>query len=295
MLILAAGVVAISWAAPLIRLAGDAPALVIASLRLVIAAPPMIAFALATRRGGEVTRLSRRELALLALAGLVLAGHFALWVASLQRTSVLASVSLVTMQPVFVGVGAWIVFGERPSRQVVLGASIAIVGALILAGLDLGDRRSLEGDLLALGGGMLAGTYLLIGRGARQRVSTVAYGAIVYSVGALLLLALVAATGTSLAGYPRETYVYILLLAVVSQLIGHNAFNWALGVVPAVLVAVVILGEPVGAALISTVVLDEVPGAFEWLGAATVLAGVYVAVRAPSEASVLAEEQGVTR
>jgi len=294
LLVLAVGVVAVSWAAPLIRLAGDAPVLVIASLRLAISSPPMIAVALATSRG-DAGRLSRRELVLLTLAGLALAAHFGLWVASLQRTSVLASVALVTMQPVFVGLGAWIALAERPSRQVVVGGSIAIAGALILASLDLGDRRSLVGDLLAVLGATMSGVYFVIGRGARSRVSTATYGAVVYSVGALVLLALVAATGTSLGGYPRESYLYILLLALVSQLIGHNAFNWALASVPAVLVAVVILGEPVGAALISTIVLDEVPSLLEWSGAATVLVGVYVALRSPAQASALAEEQGVTQ
>jgi drug/metabolite transporter (DMT)-like permease len=293
LLVLAVGVVAVSWAAPLIRLAEDAPVLVIASLRLAISSPPMIAVALATRRG-DFERLSRRELLLLTLAGVALAAHFGFWVASLQRTSVLASVALVTMQPVFVGIGAWLVFAEAPTRRVLIGGSIAIGGALVLAGLDLGDRGSLAGDGLAVLGAMMSGTYFVIGRGARARVSTATYGAVVYSVGALVLLALVAATGTSLGGYPREAYVYILLLAIVSQLIGHNAFNWALASIPAVLVAVVILGEPVGAALISTVVLDEVPGALEWLGAATVLVGVYAALRSPDEESVLAEEQGVT-
>ncbi len=291
---LAVGVVAVSWAAPLIRLAEDAPVLVIASLRLAISSPPMIAVALATSRG-DLRRLSRRELLLLALAGVALAAHFGFWVASLQRTSVLASVALVTMQPVFVGIGAWVAFAERPSRRVVLGGSIAIAGALVLAGLDLGDRRSLVGDLLAILGATMSGAYFVIGRGARASVSTATYGAVVYSVGALVLLALVVATGTSLGGYPRETYVYIALLGVVSQLIGHNAFNWALASVPAVLVAVVILGEPVGATLISTVVLNEVPGILEWLGAATVLVGVYVALRSPSEEMALAEEQGVTQ
>lgn len=290
---LAVGVVAVSWAAPLIRLAEDAPVLVIASLRLAISSPPMIVVALATSRG-DLDRLTRRELLLMALAGAALAAHFGFWVASLQRTSVLASVALVTTQPVFVGIGAWLVFAEVPTRRVLLGASIAIGGALLLAGLDLGDRGSLAGDGLAVLGAMMSGIYFVIGRGARASVSTATYGAVVYSVGALVLLVLVLATDTAIGGYPRESYLYIVLLAVVSQLIGHNAFNWALASIPAVLVAVVILGEPVGAALISTVVLDEVPGVLEWLGAAAVLAGVYVALREPPAATALAEEQGVT-
>jgi drug/metabolite transporter (DMT)-like permease len=277
-LVLAAGIVAISWAAPLVRLAEPAPVLVIAALRLGFAAPPMVA--IASVRGTEDLRTARRaDLGAMALAALALTGHFVFWIAALQRTSIITGVVLVTMQPIFVGIGAWIVLRERPSRPVVLGASIALVGALLLAGDDLGDRGSLVGDLLALIGGLLSSAYLVIGRGARRRISTASYGAGVYSMTALLLLVLAFATGTPLTGHSTGSYAAIVALAIVPQLIGHNAFNWSLGFLPAAVVAIAILGEPVGATAIAAIVLDEVPTLLELAGGAVVLLGVYVALR----------------
>ncbi|MBM3140468.1 MAG: DMT family transporter, partial [Chloroflexi bacterium] len=249
--------------------------------------------ALATGRAGEVRRLRRRELALLALSGVALAGHFAFWVASLQRTSIVAGVVLVTMQPLFVGLGAWVALRERPTRRLVAGVLLGGAGALVLAGADLGDRGSLIGDLMALVGAVMASVYLVIGRGARARLSTPAYAAVVYTVTALTLLALVAATRTPIGGHPREAYVFIALLALGPQLVGHNAFNWALGSLPAAVVAVAILGEPVGATLIAAALLGEVPTLLQAVGAAVVLAGVYVALserrRAPAAAGPSAE------
>ena len=279
LLVLAVGVFAVSWAAPLIRLAGGAPVLVIAALRLSFAAPPMVAVALATGGASEVRRLGRRDLLLLVASGIALAGHFAFWVASVQRTSILTGVVLVTMQPLFVSLGAWATLRERPGRHVVAGIALGGLGALLLTGLDLGRGGALTGDLFALIGALLVSVYMVIGRGVRARISTASYAGVVYSVTALVLLATVFATRTPLGGAPGAAYVYIALLAIGPQLVGHNAFNWALGSLPAAIVAVAILGEPVGASLIGAAVVHEVPSALQWLGAAVVLSGVYVALR----------------
>ena len=277
-LILAAGIVGISWSAPLIRLADPAPVLAIAALRLVFAAPVMVVYASAAGVG-DLREASRRDRLALVLAALALALHFALWIAALQRTSVLTGVVLVTMQPVFVGLGAWIFLHERPTRPIVIGSAVALLGAALLAGDDLGDRGSLEGDLLALMGGLMASAYLVVGRGVRGRISTASYGASVFSMTALFLLIAVVVSGTPLTGHPTESYLAILAVAIVSQLIGHNAMNWALGFLPAAIVAIAILGEPVGATLIAAIVLDEVPTLLELAGAVVVLLGVYFALR----------------
>ena len=277
--ILGLGIIGISWSAPLIRLADPAPVLAIAALRLTVASPAMIGYVWWQGGVGDLRQTSRRDRIALVLAAAALALHFALWVAALQRTSVVTGVVLVTMQPIFVGLGAWIFLREPPTRRIVLGSVVALLGAALLAGDDLGDRGSLEGDLLALLGGLMASAYLVIGRRARRSLSTASYGASVYTMTAVLLLLAALATRTQLAGLEPHSYAAIVAVAVVSQLIGHNAMNWALGFLPAAMVAIAILGEPVGATLIAAIVLDEVPTPLELAGAAVVLIGVYVALR----------------
>ncbi|MDP6605615.1 MAG: DMT family transporter [Dehalococcoidia bacterium] len=276
-LVLAVGVVAVSWAAPLIRLA-EAPAMVVAALRLSIAAPPVLGAALLRRRG-ELRGLTAADVAILALAGLALAGHFAFWVASVQRTSVVTSVVLVTTQPLFVSLGGWFFLGERPARAIFVAIAIALAGALLLAGADLGDGGSLSGDLFAVIGAALASVYLVAGRRVRASLSNLSYVAVVNTIAALVLLVALLLSGDVVRGLPRDAYLYIVLLALVPQLIGHSSFTWALGSLPAVLVAVAILGEPVGATLIAATLLDEVPTLLEWVGSAVVLLGVYVGLR----------------
>jgi drug/metabolite transporter (DMT)-like permease len=289
--ILAAGVFAISWAAPLIRLAGDVPSIVIAASRLTIAAPPMVGAALVLGEPGY-RRLRRVDLALLLLAAAALAGHFALWVASVQRTSVTTSVVLVTMNPIFVAVGAWLFLRERPTRRVITGIGCGALGALLLAADDLGDTGTMVGNGLALGASVMASVYLVTGRGVRRRLSTAGYTGVVYSLAAVALVMLAFASGASFTGHSGEAYAYLFLIALVPQLVGHNAINYSLGTLPAAMVAVAILGEPVGAALLAAVLLDEIPSALEFTGAAIVLGGVYVALsgRRVSAEVVLAED-----
>ncbi|MEE8421765.1 MAG: DMT family transporter [Dehalococcoidia bacterium] len=279
-LVLAVGVVAVSWAAPLIRLA-EAPAIVVAALRLSIAAPPVLGAAILRRRG-ELRRVTRFDALVLALAGLALAGHFAFWVASVQRTSVVTSVVLVTTQPLFVSLGGWFFLGERPARATFVAIAIAMTGALLLVSGDLGDGGSLSGDLFAVVGAVLASVYIVAGRRVRPGLSNLSYVATVNTVAALVLLFVLLLSGDPVRGLPRDAYLYIVLLALVPQLIGHSSFTWALGFVPAAVVATAILGEPVGATLIAATLLDEVPTLLEWAGSAVVLLGVYVGLRSTS-------------
>jgi drug/metabolite transporter (DMT)-like permease len=70
-------------------------------------------------------------------------------------------------------------------------------------------------------------------------------------------------------------------MALVPQLIGHSAINRSLGYLPAASVAIAILGEPVGATLLGIVFLHEDPTLLQAIGAALVLAGVYLGLRGP--------------
>jgi drug/metabolite transporter (DMT)-like permease len=275
--VLAVGVAAVSWAAILIREA-DAPALVIAAYRLGLAAVPTGALALATGR----RRTSSRDglWAWPFLAGAFLALHFGFWIASLQQTSVVTSVVLVTTNPLFVGLASPLVLRERVSAATWAGIGIATVGAAIMAAEDVGEGLgTVVGDLYALLGAVFGAGYLMIGRRARPQMSWVGYVGVVYSVAAVLLVMSVLAAREPFTGYSTKTFVMLGLLALVPQLVGHSAINWALAYVPAALVAVAILGEAVGATILAALVLKETPSGFEVAGALLVLTAVYVALR----------------
>ena len=191
----------------------------------------------------------------------------------------MASTAIVATQPLFVGFGAWLALGERPTRPLLLGTGIAALGALLLAGEDLGDGTSLTGDLFSALGAAFAGVYLVAGRRLRAGLSNLSYAALVNAIAARALLLTLALSEDSPRGQGGEAYLYIVLLALVPQLVGHSALTWALGSLPAAVVAVALLGEPAGATAIGATLLDELPTLLEWLGAGVLLAGAYVALR----------------
>jgi len=85
--------------------------------------------------------------------------------------------------------------------------------------------------------------------------------------------------GYPLSGYTGNTYLMMILLALVPQLLGHLSLNWALRFVSATLVTIAVLGEPVGANILAFLILGETPKLFEILGSIFILAGIYTAFR----------------
>jgi drug/metabolite transporter (DMT)-like permease len=288
LLSLGVGIVAISFASIFIRFAQDegVPSLSIAAWRLAIASVVLLPYALATRRD-EIRSLTGREWVLLLVSGLFLGLHFATWIASLALTSVANSVVLVSMGPVFVGLGSWLFLRERPSLALGAGIVLAAAGSVIISSGDLGQGKDqLIGDLLALTGAVMVAGYFMIGRKVRAHRSLTAYVALVYGAAMVVLVAIVLVTRQPMSGFSLEAYAWLLALGLVPQLIGHSTLNWALRHLSATFVTILTLAEPIGSGILAFVILGEVVTVSTIAGGFLVLAGIYVASRAemtPSE------------
>jgi drug/metabolite transporter (DMT)-like permease len=233
------------------------------------------------------------------VSGIFLALHFATWITSLEHTSVVSSVVLVTTTPLWVAALAPLVLRERINRNTWVGIGLATAGGIIIGVGDIrtagaalsgassaaasGGARSghvLFGDFLALSGAWMMAGYLLVGRSLRSKMSLIPYIFVVYGMAALVLVMVVLITGQELMGIPIAAWGWILLLALIPQLLGHSSFNWALRYLPAAFVAIVLLGEPIGSAVLAYIVLGELPGGLTLIGATLVLAGILIAWRA---------------
>ncbi|MGD9840162.1 MAG: DMT family transporter [Candidatus Bipolaricaulis sp.] len=271
-LVLTLGVVSLSWAAVLIRLTVS-PAVTVAAWRMTLAAALLVPL-----WGVRRARLSRRGLGLALVAGGFLALHFALWTESLRLTTVASSVALVTTNPLFVGLLSSLFLGERPSRALWQGIGLSVAGGLLIGWGDFAlGGEALLGDVLALLGAVASSAYLLVGRRARDEGPLVPYATVAYGIAAALLLAGASGGGDPLP-LPTE-WLWIALLALGPQLLGHTSVNWALRRFPASAVAVAILGEPVGATLWAYLVFGEVPGIPQGIGIVLVLLGIVRALR----------------
>jgi drug/metabolite transporter (DMT)-like permease len=276
--LLVLGVVSVASSSILIRVA-EAPALAVAFYRNAAAAAVLLPIALA-RHGDELRSLSVREWGTALLAGALLAAHFALWIPSLSYTTVAASTVLVTTQPVWVAlIGR--ALGERVGRRMLLGIGLALAGAVLISGGDLGiSARAAYGDLLALGGAVAAAGYFLAGRRLRRRISLTTYTGLAYSTTAVILAGAVAVSGTPFAGFEPRVWGLFLLMAIGPQIGGHTVFNYLLGHLEAGTVAVAVTGEPVVASLLALAFFGEVPSWAAVAGGVLILAGIAITIAA---------------
>jgi drug/metabolite transporter (DMT)-like permease len=288
------GILAVSTASIFIRYAqGNAPSLVIAAGRLTIASLILAPIAL-SRYWHEYQTLTRRDLILGILSGFFLALHFATWISSLEYTTVTSSVVLVTTTPLWVALLAPIFLKERITATILIGMTLTLIGGMIIGisdactiqqGLicppfsEMISADSFLGNFLALSGAWMAAGYLLIGRSLRSQLSLIPYIFLVYGIAAIVLIVIMLGAGQTLIGYDLDLYLWLAALAIFPQLIGHSTFNWALGYLPAALVSVTLLGEPIGTIALAYFLLNESPSILKLIGGGLILIGIYVTSR----------------
>lgn len=273
------GVAAVSTGAIFARLA-EAPAIVVAAYRVGIASLIIAPFAWIKAKD-EIINMSGREITLTALSGLFLALHFAAWISSLSYTSVANSVVLVNMNPLWVGLLTPFITGERLKKASVAGIIMSVIGAGIIGAGDFASgENALFGDFLAVIGGICAAFYLLIGRNLRRKFSLTAYIMVCYGSAAVFLWFAVLSLGMQITGYSTSTVASFFGLAIVSQIIGHTSFNWALRWLTPGLVAVTLLGEPIVSTILAYIIFNEKLTFLKLAGGVLILAAIYISAAA---------------
>lgn len=279
--LLATGVVAVSFSGP-IAASTLAPALALAFWRNALGAAASAPYTIVRRRA-ELVRLVRHQPRLLGtavLAGLFLALHFGLWIPSLQLTTVTASTALVTTTPVFT-VALARARGLPVPGAVLIGVLVSLAGVVVITGVDAGSSPdALRGDLMALGGAVAGAGYVAAGESVRRTVGTASYTLVAYTACALALLPIALASGVDLLHLSARSWAEIAALTLTAQLLGHTLLNRALRAAGATTVSLAILLEVPGASLVAWVWLGQVPPLAVLPGAALLLCGLAVVVRA---------------
>jgi drug/metabolite transporter (DMT)-like permease len=249
--------------------------LAVSAARLTLGALPLVILAAARGRLRPIDAAAERRLA---LAGALLAVHFATWIGSLDFASVAISTLLVCSTPVWTEAYAVL---RRRSVDPYAAASIigAIAGVAIVVGAP--DRANTPlGIVLALAGAVAIAAYLILVRGIDPRYDTLAVTSRTYAYAAVLLTLGAALAHDHLppAGDLRA-WGGIVAMALLSQLFGHTALNAAVRVLSATLVSTLTLLEPVIAAVLAAWLFTERLGATTAIGAIVILAAIGVALR----------------
>jgi drug/metabolite transporter (DMT)-like permease len=280
--VLALGIVCIALSAIFVKLAIGVPGTVSAFYRVAIAAVALaIPYARGqTRRSGAQRRPGWRIWTLAVIAGVFFALDLAFWNTSLGFTTAANATLLGNDAPLVVGLGALILFHERLRASYWLGLVVALLGMSVIVGWDIISQSTLSaGDLLALLAGVFYAGYLLATQRIRAKMDTLPSLWIASATGAALLLAFIVTTGQALAGYSLNAYLALLGLGLITQLVGWLAINYALGHMPASVVSVTLLAQPILTALFAVPLLGESLEAHQIAGGLIALGGIFLVNR----------------
>jgi drug/metabolite transporter (DMT)-like permease len=276
--VLALGIMGVSTGSIFVRLADTHP-LVKCLYRTLFASLIFLPFAI--RRRAEFKTLTRRDLSLGLLSGVLLSLHFTTWITSLDYTTVASSVILVDLVPVWVALINLIMGKGRPSRIMWACIFLSVIGASIVGYGDFSfSGDALLGDMLALVGGIFAAGYIYCGGEVRHKLSLPSYAVLCYGSSAVIILASVLALGLEITGFSGKTWGALLGMALLAQVVGHSSYNWALGYFSTGFISITLLGEPIGSSILAYFLFGEYPAGFKLVGFALLIASIVVSARA---------------
>jgi drug/metabolite transporter (DMT)-like permease len=280
-LALAVGILSLGFSALFVRWA-NVPGPVMGVYRLGIASLVMVPLFI-WRRWGKA-HLSKSALFFALLGGLLTALDHAFWNTAVLYTTAANATLFGNTAPLWVALAAWLVFKERLRTNFWIGLALTLTGAVVVLGNDFLLHPDLGlGDLIALAAAIFYGGYLLVTQQGRRHLDTLSYVWLVSLSAALILLGVSLGAGLKLTGFSSQTYLAFVGAALVSQVLGYLAVAYALGHLPASLVAPTLIGQPVVTALLSIPFLGELMLPAQWIGGLGVLAGIYLVHRSRQE------------
>jgi drug/metabolite transporter (DMT)-like permease len=278
-LIAASGVGAISFSPILIRAAEDGSDMTIAFFRAAYALPFLAVIYWLLRRRDERPLRSR---VLAVASGVFLALDLAFWHASIRQLGAGLATVIVYVQVIFVALLAWLLFGEKPARRSVALLPLILLGIFLISGAGstdaYGDNPTL-GTMQAITGGLLYALFILLlrqsGKGHDAPPSGPLLDATIGTAVVALFIGIVTEPDFSLApSWPLHGW--LLLLAVVAQVVGWLIITRAMPHLPALDTSILLLGQPMLAILWAGMIFDESLGSGQWIGVALVLAGLTI-------------------
>lgn len=268
------GILALSFSAMFVRWA-NAPGPITGLYRVFLSSLILTPFFVQNCR--KDCKISKSNIIFPFLGGLFTAGDFALWNTSLEYTTAANATLLGNTAPLWVALGAWLLFRERLSARFWLGLGLALAGATLILGTDfLLHPRLGIGDLMAIGTGVFYGGYFLSTQRSRQYFNPLTHLWLMGISASFGLLAINLALGNPIAGYSKQSWLIFFAAAIVSQIGGYMSLTYALGHLPASIVSPTMIGQPLVTAILAIPLLGEIPTSLQAIGGLIALAGIYI-------------------
>jgi drug/metabolite transporter (DMT)-like permease len=267
------GALSISFSGVLYRFSEVSPETA-SFFRCLYGLPILLAAAWFERR--ELGPLPRRGVVLAAFAGVLFAADLIFWHHAINAVGAGLATVLGNLQVVIVGVGAWLLFGERPSNRALIALPIVLAGVVFISGVLGADSYGAD-PLLGVGLGIVtafayAGYLMVIRQVGRRRAGE----PVAISTTSTAVVALVVGLGLGsidlLPSWPA--HLWLVLLGVSAQSAGYLFISLSLPRLPAVVTSIILLAQPVLAVLLAMALLGETPSAGQLVGVALVIGGI---------------------
>lgn len=258
--------------------------------RVFLALPVLWIWALAGDHRGHWTSM-RAHAGMLLLIGFCFAGDLAVWHWSILLTSVANATLLSNLAPIFVTLGAWLLFRNKPKKLFLGGLTAALCGTtlLISAGSGLSaaghSGQALLGDSLGVITAMFYAGYQMAVTRLRAQVGTATLMAWSCLVMAVLLLPVALLMGEQVLPQTTAGWINVIALALVTQAGGQSLIAYAMAHLPGTFSSVGLLWQPVAAALFAWVLIGETLGALQVAGGLLVLVGIAIARRSTTSSN----------
>ena len=283
-LALLAGVLALGMSAIFVRWA-DAPGPVTGFYRVFFATVALTPFFLARCR--KQCAVTRKTIIYPILGGVFTALDFSFWNTSIFYTSASNATLLGNTAPLWVALGAWLIFREKLPHHFWTGLLLALGGATLIMGTDFFIHPSIGfGDLLAIIAGIFYGGYYLSTQRGREYFDPLSYVWLMGAFASVSLAVINISLSNSLFDYSQKTWLAFIGTALISQLIGYIAVSYAMGHLPAAIVAPTMVAQPIVTTIIAIPLLGEIPLPIQIVGGVIALAGIYLVNRAYQKGKV---------
>ena len=258
---------------------------------------PFFAVPVLLRQRDTLKAVSKRDYIWTFVAGAFLFGHFFTWFNAVKMTNIASAVVLAALHPLVVLLVTVFIFKRHVGRRPVMGIILALLGGVLIAGLDYQQLAAgnFTGDVLAVLAAVFMGLYFTIGNEVRKNVPGPTYVFLVFLACWICFAIGMVATGTPALGYTAADYLYLIGLTLVCQIGAHAVFNLCFGYVDSLYVSAWESGESVFAIIMGVMFLGQIPKSWELLGCAVVVIGLlyynYYTGLAEKEAEKKSEKQ----
>ena len=218
-----------------------------------------------------------------ALAGVFFGLDMVFWTTGVMVAGPTKVTLLANTAPLWVGLGAMLIYKERRKPLFWIGLAIALVGSSLVVSPNLPGKGALDfTSLYGMAAALFYGAYFLTAQRGRAEIDALSFVRASTLASTLVLLVAALLLNQPLTGYSIQTIGWFLAMGVVVQAAGWLVISYAQGHLPASIVSPTMLGQPVLTALFSVWLLGERFTLVEAAGGAAVLAGVLLVHRSRS-------------